>query len=46
MYYCSGFQGQMIAIFPSKDLVIVHLGLSEKFDFNGFLSGVIGSLKK
>lgn len=46
MYYASGFQGQMVAIFPSRDLVIVHLGLSEKFDFNGFLSGVIGSLKK
>jgi CubicO group peptidase (beta-lactamase class C family) len=45
MYYCSGFQGQMVAVFPSRDLVIVHLGLSEKFDFNGFLSGVIGSLK-
>jgi len=46
MYYASGYQGQMVAIFPSRDLVIVHLGLSEKFDFNGFLSGVISSLKK
>jgi hypothetical protein len=46
MYYASGYQGQMVAIFPSRDLVIVHLGLSEKFDFNGFLSGVIGSLSK
>ena len=46
MYYASGYQGQMVAIFPSRDLVIVHLGLSEKFDFNGFLSGVIGSLSE
>lgn len=46
MYYASGYQGQMVAIFPSRDLVIVHLGLSEKFDFNSFLSGVIGSLSK
>jgi CubicO group peptidase (beta-lactamase class C family) len=23
MYYCSGFQGQMVAIIPSLDLVIV-----------------------
>ncbi len=48
MFYCSGFQGQMIAIFPSQDLVIVRLGLKEDpgFDFNGLLSGVVGSLKK
>ncbi|TDD99730.1 serine hydrolase domain-containing protein [Flavobacterium cellulosilyticum] len=44
MYYCSGFQGQMVAIFPSNDLVIVRIGLSENFDFNGLLSGVVGSL--
>jgi CubicO group peptidase (beta-lactamase class C family) len=45
MYYASGFQGQMVAILPSKDLVIVHLGLSEKFDFNGLLSKVVKSIK-
>jgi CubicO group peptidase (beta-lactamase class C family) len=45
MYYASGYQGQMVAIFPSKDLVIVHLGLSEKFDFNGFLSTIVKSIK-
>ena len=48
MYYCSGFQGQMVAIIPSKDLVIVRLGLTEEpdFDFNGFLRDVIESLEK
>ena len=46
MYYCSGFQGQMVAIFPSQDLVIVRMGLSEDFDFNGLLSGIVESLKK
>lgn len=46
MYYCSGYQGQMVAIIPSKDLVIVRLGLSEDFDFNGFLKGIVRSLKK
>jgi CubicO group peptidase (beta-lactamase class C family) len=46
MYYCSGYQGQMVAIFPSHDLVIVRMGLSEEFDFNEFLSGIVGSLKK
>jgi CubicO group peptidase (beta-lactamase class C family) len=38
MFYCSGFQGQMVAIIPSLDLVIVRMGLKEDpdFDFNGF----------
>jgi CubicO group peptidase (beta-lactamase class C family) len=48
MYYCSGYQGQMVAIIPSRDLVIVRMGLKEDpaFDFNGFLKGIIGSFKK
>ena len=47
MYYCSGFQGQMVAIIPSLDLVIVRMGLKEdpNFDFNGMLKGIIGSLE-
>ena len=48
MYYCSGFQGQMVAIIPSLYLVIVRMGLKEdpNFDFNGMLKGILGSLKK
>lgn len=48
MYYCSGYQGQIIAIFPSKDLIIVRMGLTEEpeFDFNGFLRDVTESFKK
>lgn len=46
MFYCSGYQGQMVAILPSHHLVIVRMGLSEEFDFNGFLSGIVGSLRK
>jgi CubicO group peptidase (beta-lactamase class C family) len=48
MYYASGYKGQMVAIFPSQDLVIVRMGLKEdpEFDFNGLLSGIVGSLKK
>ncbi|MFV8336753.1 serine hydrolase domain-containing protein [Flavobacterium sp. RSP29] len=48
MYYCSGFQGQMVAIIPSLDLVIVRMGLTEEpeFDFNGMLKEIVGSLKK
>ena len=46
MFYASGYQGQMVAIFPSHDLVIVRMGLKEdpEFDFNGLLSGVVSSL--
>jgi CubicO group peptidase (beta-lactamase class C family) len=46
LFYCSGYQGQMIAIFPSQDLVVVRMGLSEDFDFNRFLSEVAGSIRK
>ncbi|MBC7525420.1 MAG: serine hydrolase [Flavobacterium sp.] len=48
MYYASGFQGQMIAILPTQNLVIVRIGLKDdsEFDFNGLLSGIVGSLKK
>lgn len=42
MYYCSGYQGQMVAIFPKHDLVIVRMGTNEDFDFDGLLSGVVG----
>ncbi|MBP4137388.1 serine hydrolase domain-containing protein [Flavobacterium geliluteum] len=49
MFYCSGFQGQMVAIIPSLDMVIVRMGLKEEdqgFDFNEFLKGIIESVKK
>jgi CubicO group peptidase (beta-lactamase class C family) len=47
MYYASGYQGQMVAILPSQELVIVRMGLTEdpEFDFNEFLSGIVGSLR-
>ncbi|MDR7208530.1 serine hydrolase [Flavobacterium piscis] len=46
MFYCSGYQGQMVAIIPSLNMVIVRMGLKEDpaFDFNGFLKGIIGSI--
>jgi len=48
MFHCSGYQGQMVFIIPSQDMVIVRMGLKEEpeFDFNGFLKGIMGSLKK
>jgi CubicO group peptidase (beta-lactamase class C family) len=47
LYYASGFQGQKVIIIPSKDLVIVRMGLTddESFDFNGFLKEVLGSIE-
>ncbi|SHF98372.1 hypothetical protein SAMN05444396_103250 [Flavobacterium segetis] len=46
MYYCGGFQGQMVVIIPSLDVVIVRMGLKEnpEFDFNGMFKEIIGSL--
>lgn len=41
-YYADGYQGQRVYIIPSKDLVIVRLGLTngDFFDFNAFASGI------
>ena len=43
LYSCNGFQGQRVFIVPSKELVIVRMGLTEddRFDFNAFLKNVI-----
>jgi len=48
LYSANGFQGQMVFIIPSMDLVIVRMGLKEDpgFDFNLLLKEIIGSLKK
>jgi len=48
LYSANGFQGQKVFIIPSKDLVIVRMGLTndEKFDFNGLLKGIVESVKK
>ena len=47
LYSANGYQGQRVFILPSQNLVIVRMGLSEDatFDFNGFLKGIVGSLK-
>lgn len=47
LYSCNGFQGQMIFIIPSMDLVIVRMGLTDdnKFDFNLLLKEILGSFK-
>ncbi|NUY80066.1 serine hydrolase [Flavobacterium sp. MAH-1] len=46
-YSANGFQGQRVFIIPSKDLVVVRMGLTEgkKFDFDNFLSDILLSIK-
>ncbi|ELY2009439.1 serine hydrolase [Flavobacterium psychrophilum] len=46
LYSAHGFQGQCVFIIPSKNIVIVRMGLSEEFDFNGMLKGILGGMKK
>lgn len=46
LYHFSGYQGQMVFIIPSENLVVVRMGLSEDLDYNAFLRDIIGSLKK
>jgi len=47
-FMCIGHHGQMVAIIPSQDLVIVRLGLSidKHFNTNKFIQNVVNSIKK
>jgi len=45
MFSCNGYEGQLVAIIPSKDLVIVRMGLNGDFDFNALLSGICNAVK-
>ncbi|MFK5957290.1 MAG: serine hydrolase [Lutibacter sp.] len=47
LFSCNGYQGQRVFIIPSKELVIVRMGLTENSDFNFdvFLSAVLLSIK-
>jgi CubicO group peptidase (beta-lactamase class C family) len=46
LFSCNGYQGQRVFILPSKDLVVVRMGLTENssFDFDAFLSQIISSI--
>ncbi len=47
MYSCNGYQGQFIYIIPSKELVVVRMGLSEgeEYDKNGVLKYIVESVE-
>ncbi len=48
MYAITGFMGQRVYIIPSKEMVIVRLGLTENradFDFNEWIKGIINSVE-
>ncbi len=47
MFYADGFESQLIFIIPSKNLVVVRLGLTQhnNFDGNKFLHDVLASFK-
>ena len=46
MYYCDGYAGQAIYIIPSKNLVVVRLGLTldRSFNENAFLKIIIETI--
>lgn len=47
LFSANGYQGQRIFIIPSKELVIVRMGLTNNnnaIDFNAFLKGIIESI--
>jgi len=47
MFSCNGFQGQRIYIIPSKELVVVRMGVKgeSNFNVNKFLSEIVESVK-
>lgn len=47
MYSANGFQGQRVFVIPSKDMVIVRLGLTDDpgFDFDAFVSHVVKTVR-
>lgn len=48
LYAMTGFIGQIVAIIPSKDMVIVRLGITSKkdgFDFNKWLKEIIDAVE-
>ncbi|MGV8946875.1 MAG: hypothetical protein ACOH1N_10640 [Lutibacter sp.] len=47
LFSCNGYQGQHVFINPSRDIVIVRMGLVEnpEFDVDTFLKEVLSGVK-
>lgn len=47
LFSANGFQGQMVIIIPSKEIVIVRTGLTEDpdFNFNNFIASILKNIK-
>ncbi|MFZ1705868.1 MAG: serine hydrolase [Saprospiraceae bacterium] len=46
MFFADGYQGQFVFIIPSKDLVIVRMGIADKdFDVNTFLKEILQNIQ-
>ncbi len=47
LFSANGFQGQMVIIIPSKEIVIVRMGLTEdpEFGFNDFIASILKNIK-
>ncbi|MCG8563559.1 MAG: hypothetical protein MI747_00585 [Desulfobacterales bacterium] len=48
LYYCGGFQGQIVAVVPSRDLVLVRMGVThDKKDFSRewFIGRILDALE-
>ncbi len=47
IFFCDGFQGQRVYIIPSKNLVIVRMGLNGhgQFNYNKFVMSILNAIK-
>lgn len=47
LYYCGGFNGQIVAVIPSWDLVVVRLGVThdDSWSHETFISQVLSAIK-
>ncbi len=47
MYFCQGFNGQIVAVIPSKDLVVVRLGAThdDSWSHESFIKGILSSIQ-
>jgi hypothetical protein len=46
LYYCSGFNGQIVAVIPSRDVVVVRIGVThdDSWSHEAFIGQVIEAI--